>query len=58
MYCSSALVSSMSRVKCVVMASRVAMFASLSCPRVLCMTLTRVFSEDSAVLLYIVFTIS
>lgn len=42
---SSAEVSSMRRVKCVVMASRVAMFARRSCPRVFWRTEMRVWGE-------------
>ena len=42
---SSAEVSSIRRVKCVVIASSVAMLASRSCPRVFCKTDTRVSAE-------------
>ena len=46
---SSAEVSSMRRVKCVVRASRVAMLARRSCPRVFCRTGIRDSGEDDEV---------
>jgi hypothetical protein len=59
MYVSSADVSSIRRVKWVVIASKVAMFARRNVPRVFWITLIRVVSEESvAVVLYIVLIIS